>query len=157
MTAPTFDPAFRDRFDLLLRWRRDVRHFRPDPVPEEAVGALLATLAHVPSVGNSQPWRIVRCRSPGLREMLAGHVDATSAAFAATLDDPARAARYARLKLHGLREAGEILAVFGDEAPSAGHGLGRATMAETLHYSTVMAIHTLWLTPLPALMRCTSP
>ena len=61
------------------------------------------------------------------------------------LADANRRALYGRLKLHGLREAPELLAVFNDEAPAAGHGLGRATMPEMLRYSTVMAIHTMWL------------
>jgi 5,6-dimethylbenzimidazole synthase len=55
-----------------------------------------------------------------------------------------RARLYASLKLAGLDEAPEHIAVFSEVDP-AGHGLGRATMPETLAYSTVMAIHTLWL------------
>ncbi|MEA1085272.1 5,6-dimethylbenzimidazole synthase [Sphingomonas sp. CD22] len=145
MSAPEFDAAFRDRLDLLLHWRRDVRHFRRDPVAAEAMQALFAAAALAPSVGNAQPWRFVRLRSPGLRETLAAHVDAASAAAADRLPDAARRAQYARLKLHGLREAPELLAVFSDEAPAAGHGLGRATMPEMLRYSTVMAIHAMWL------------
>ena len=145
MIAPDFDDAFRDTLDLLLHWRRDVRHFRRDPVADEAMQALFAAAALAPSVGNAQPWRFVRLRSPGLRETLAAHVDAASAAAAERLADANRRALYGRLKLHGLREAPELLAVFNDEAPAAGHGLGRATMPEMLRYSTVMAIHTMWL------------
>ena len=37
------------------------------------------------------------------------------------------------------------LAVFTETAPAEGRGLGRRTMPETLQFSTVMAIHTLWL------------
>jgi 5,6-dimethylbenzimidazole synthase len=59
--------------------------------------------------------------------------------------DAERRGLYRSLKLHGIREAPELLAVFCDDHPEAGHGLGRATMRETLRYSTVMAIHTLWL------------
>jgi 5,6-dimethylbenzimidazole synthase len=143
--APAFDEAFRDELDLLLRWRRDVRHFRSEPVAEADMAAILAAAALAPSVGNAQPWRFVRLRSPALREALAAHVDATSTAAADALPDAERRALYGRLKLHGLREAPELLAVFSDEAPAAGHRLGRATMPETLRYSTVMAIHTLWL------------
>lgn len=39
-----------------------------------------------------------------------------------------------------------ILFVFCDEEASEGRGLGRQTMPETLTWSVVMAIHTLWLT-----------
>ena len=56
-----------------------------------------------------------------------------------------RASLYAQLKLAGLREAPVHLAVFTDRATCQGHGLGRQTMPETLDYSVVAAIHTLWL------------
>lgn len=37
------------------------------------------------------------------------------------------------------------LAIFCDDDPEQGHGLGRLTMPETLAYSTVSMIHTFWL------------
>src|SRR5918995_1324121 len=37
------------------------------------------------------------------------------------------------------------LPVFADEGTAQGHGLGRQSMPETLRYSTVLAVHTLWL------------
>lgn len=122
-----------------------MRHFRADPLPDGECDRLIAAASFAPSVGNAQPWRFVRVTSASLREELAGHVDAASARAAEAYYQP-RAAAYRALKLHGLREAPEILAVFSDEAPSTGHGLGVATMPEMLRYSTVMAIHTLWLT-----------
>jgi 5,6-dimethylbenzimidazole synthase len=128
----------------LLLWRRDVRHFRRDPLPAGALQALLSLAELAPSVGNAQPWRFVRIVHPALRESLAAHVDAASEAAAAAFP-PQRAAAYRALKLHGLREAPELLAVFSDETPAAGYGLGIATMPEMLRYSTAMAIHTLWL------------
>ncbi len=67
MTGPEFDPAFRAAFEQLLVWRRDVRHFRPDPVPEDLLAHLLDLACLAPSVGNSQPWRFVRVRDPGRR------------------------------------------------------------------------------------------
>ncbi|MEG3175503.1 5,6-dimethylbenzimidazole synthase [Sphingomonas sp. RB3P16] len=145
MTAPDFDPAFGDQLETLLRWRRDVRHFGARAISEDDMRALLDSAALAPSVGNAQPWRFVRIRSEALRTQLADHVDAMSADAARAIPDEALRTRYQALKLHGIREAPELLAVFCDEAPDAGHGLGRATMPEMLRYSTVMAIHTLWL------------
>ncbi len=145
MTAPVFDATFREQFDALLRWRRDVRHFRRDALPAGELDTILDAARLAPSVGNSQPWRFVRCCLDDLREQLAAHVDQQSTAAAAAISDQDRAASYARLKLHGLREAPEIVAVFTDDDPAAGHGLGRATMPETLRYSTVLAIDHLWL------------
>ncbi|MFD1950377.1 5,6-dimethylbenzimidazole synthase [Sphingomonas arantia] len=142
---PIFDARFTEQFNQLLDWRRDVRHFQTNLLPPGTLDALLAAAARAPSVGNAQPWRFVRLRTPQLRDTLAAHVDAANNEAAARITDPERRAHYATLKLHGLREAPDLLAVFSDETPAAGHGLGRATMAETLRYSTVMAIHTLWL------------
>lgn len=142
---PTFDAAFQARFVDVLRWRRDVRHFGPRAVAEADMRDILHCAALVPSVGNAQPWRFVRVRTPALRAALAAHVDAQNAKAAARYTGTERHDRYRALKLHGLREAPEVLAVFCDEQPAAGHGLGIATMPEMLRYSCVMAIHTLWL------------
>jgi 5,6-dimethylbenzimidazole synthase len=121
-----------------------VRHFRTDALPDGALLRLLALTHYAPSVGNSQAWRFVRVRSPGLRAALADHADA-EVRRAGERYQGERLADYGRLKLHGLREAPEIVAVFCDEAPAAGAGLGAASMPEARRYSVVMAIHTLWL------------
>ena len=42
----------------LLRSRRSVRHFRPDPVPGEMLEAILADASASPSWSNTQPYRI---------------------------------------------------------------------------------------------------
>lgn len=144
MIDPAFDDRFHTQFDTLLRWRRDVRHFRPTALPEGALAELIETACRAPSVGNAQPWRFVWIRSVDLRDALADHVDTHSAAASTRYQESDRA-RYQTLKLHGLREAPELLAIFCDEHPRAGHGLGIATMPEMLRYSTVLAIHTLWL------------
>jgi len=146
LTAPPdFDARFLDQLDALFAWRRDVRRFRRDPIEESEIAALIETACRAPSVGNAQPWRFVHLRSPALRETLAEHVDAESRRAGARYADADMQARYLSLKLHGLREAPVLLAVCSDERPAAGHGLGIATMPEALRYSTVMAIHTLWL------------
>ena len=106
--------------------------------------ALLRIASLAPSVGHAQPWRFVRIRSAAMRGMLAGHVDAQSA-DAAQYYDNGRAQQYRTLKLHGIEQAPELVAVFCEDQPRAGHGLGIATMPEMLRYSTVMAIHNLWL------------
>ena len=142
-TPPHFDAAFAAELETLFAWRRDTRHFRQLPLPPGTLDRLLALADLAPSVGNAQPWRLMPLDADR-RETLAAHVDAASEE-AACAYPPDRAAAYRRLKLHGLREAPEAVAVFCDEAPAAGHGLGIATMPEMLRYSCVMAIHTIWL------------
>lgn len=140
-----FDPDFSATLTDLLTWRRDVRHFRTDPLDEAMVLELLTLAQLAPSVGNSQPWRFVRVRTPALRDALADHVDAERERATSQVTDATRHDAYRALKLHGLREAPEIIAVFCDDATSAGAGLGAATMPQTRLYSVVLAIHTLWL------------
>ncbi len=97
-----------------------------------------------PSVGLSQPWRLVVVDDPGRRAAVRANFEACNAAALAS-QDTQRAASYARLKLAGLDEAPCHLAVFAEPDPRQGHGLGRETMPETTSYSAVMAVHTLWL------------
>lgn len=144
MSGPVFGEGFRRELDTLFAWRRDVRYFRSDPLPNGAMDELLDLASRSPSVGNAQPWRFVQVNTLGRREALALQADACKheAGQAYQAD---RGALYDSLKLHGLREAPEVLAVFCDETAETGHGLGRATMPETLCWSVVTAIHTLWL------------
>jgi len=141
---PRFDAAFRAQFADLLRWRRDVRRFRTDPLPEPLIEKLLALASLAPSVGLSQPWRFVLVETPARRAAItANFAKANEAALNFYAGE--RQARYARLKLEGLRQAPVHLAVCADETTGQGHGLGRQTMPETLRYSVVAAIQTLWL------------
>jgi 5,6-dimethylbenzimidazole synthase len=141
---PHFDAAFRERFADLVRWRRDVRRFRTDAVPQDLVDTLLRLAAHAPSVGLSQPWRFVLVETQARREAIAENF-ARANESALRGYDGERQARYARLKLEGLSQAPVHLAVCADETTEQGHGLGRQTMPETLRYSVVAAIQTLWL------------
>jgi 5,6-dimethylbenzimidazole synthase len=144
MTRPVFDMAFRDALEQLLTWRRDVRHFQTRPLPDGLLDSLIEIACRGPSVGNAQPWRFVRIVSPERRAALIAAVETLKHAAGAPYSGD-RKALYERLKLHGLREAPEIVAVFCDAETEAGHGLGRATMPETLCWSVVTAVHTLWL------------
>jgi len=142
--APEFDAAFRERFRDLLAWRRDVRHFRPDPLPAGLLERLLDLASLSPSVGLSQPWRFVIVKSAARRARIKENFTQCNAeALAAQPQE--RAARYARLKLAGLDEAPCHVAVFADRHTSQGHGLGRHTMPQMIEYSAVMATYTLWL------------
>lgn len=139
-----FGPDHRAALAEILRWRRDVRHFRPDPLPEGALDRLRAAMAMAPSVGNARPWRVIRIMDPALRTAIRADFLRCNADAAAIYDGDRRDA-YLRLKLAGLDEAPEQLAVFTDIDPAKGHGLGRQTQPETLIQSTAMAVHTLWL------------
>jgi 5,6-dimethylbenzimidazole synthase len=139
-----FDDAFRDGLRELIRWRRDVRRFRRDPLPPGTVERLIELASLAPSVGLSQPWRFVLVADAARRAAVRANFERSNAdALAAYAGE--RAQRYASLKLAGLDEAPVQLAVFADRGTAQGHGLGRRTMPEMAEYSAVMAIHTLWL------------
>lgn len=144
MTPPNFDNSFRDKLADLFAWRRDVRHFRRDPVDPALVQCLLEQAALAPSVGNSQPWRFVLVEDPVRRQKIIGNFERENAEALADYHGE-KAKLYASLKLAGLKEAPVHLAVFCDEGTDQGHGLGRRTMPEMLDYSAVMAVYGFWL------------
>ncbi len=141
---PRFDAAFRRRFADLLVWRRDVRHFKTDPVPAPLVEDLLDLAQLAPSVGNSQPWRFVLVESARARGAVRASFERCNASALAGYGGE-RAQLYAGLKLSGLERAPIHMAVWCDQATDQGFGLGRATMPETLVWSVVGAINVLWL------------
>lgn len=141
---PDFDAAFRDKLRDLFLWRRDVRRFLDAPLPAGLLESLLAQAALAPSVGNSQPWRFVVVEDPARRKQVRDDFQAANADALQGYSGE-RAQTYAGLKLAGLDKAPVQLAVFADRTTERGHGLGQNTMPETLPYSVVAAINTLWL------------
>jgi 5,6-dimethylbenzimidazole synthase len=144
MEPPRFDDRFRAELDCLIAWRRDVRRFRRDPVPRALLAEVLALAQGAPSVGNSQPWRWVEVASAAKRAAVRANFEACNA-DALAAQAPSRADLYARLKLEGLDAAPAQFAVFCDHAATQGHGLGKATMPETLDYSVAAMITVAWL------------
>jgi 5,6-dimethylbenzimidazole synthase len=141
---PTFDAAFRARLRDLLIWRRDVRRFRADPLPDGVLESLIELACLAPSVGLSQPWRFVVVANQTIRTAIRQNFAACNA-DALSAQGASRASLYAQLKLAGLDEAPGHLAVFADRSTEQGHGLGRRTMPEMIEYSAVTAVHTIWL------------
>ena len=144
MDDGTFDDAFVGDLDRLLRWRRDVRRFCREPLEPHVLPEILDAAELAPSVGNSQPWRWVEVRSAEARQSVR---DSFTRCNADALDGYTgeRAQLYSSLKLAGLDDAPVHLAVFCEPAVAQGRGLGRQTVPETLEYSVVTAISTLWL------------
>ncbi len=140
-----FPPEFRDQLNDLMRWRRDVRHFHDDkPVPDELLGQVLDAIRLAPSVGLSEPWRIVTVKSDAARAKALANFEAANAeALNGYSGD--RAKKYAGLKLSGMRDAPVQLAVFCDDGTDKGAGLGAGTMPEARRYSVVSAIMNFWL------------
>ncbi|WP_417831435.1 5,6-dimethylbenzimidazole synthase [Terasakiella sp.] len=141
---PVFDKEFCEKLDELFRWRRDVRRFKTDPLPHGMLDELLETATLAPSVGNSQPWRFVVVEDRTRRDKVRNNFEACNRE--ALQDYQGKEAEtYATLKLSGLDRAPAHIAVFCDTQTDIGKGLGQKTMPETLKYSVVSSIQTLWL------------
>jgi 5,6-dimethylbenzimidazole synthase len=140
-----FSDTFRAGLHDLMRWRRDVRHFRTDPVDEALLRQCLDTFSLSPSVGLSEPWRILRVRSRQARAKAIQNFKETNAqALTGYTGDQAKL--YASLKLSGMQDAPEHLAIYCDDTTNKGGGLGAASMPEMRRYSVVGAITLMWLT-----------
>jgi len=135
---PDFDPTFRDQLQALLAWRRDVRRFRRDALPQGTIERLIEIACLSPSVGLSEPWRFVIVEDQARRAAIRDCFGACNQ-DALRQQEPDRASLYARLKLSGLDDAPSEVAVFADHATAQGHGLGRLTMPATLDYSVAIA------------------
>lgn len=140
-----FPAQFQSDLEDLMTWRRDVRHFKTDPVDEAVLARCLNAFSRAPSVGLSEPWRLVRLSSAEARAKARENFECINAEALAEYDG-ADAARYAGLKLSGMRDAPVQLAVFCDEATEKGRGLGLGRMPEMKRYSVVCAVDQFWLT-----------
>lgn len=119
-----FSDSFRTDLSQLMRWRRDVRRFRSDPVDEALLMQCLDTFRLAPSVGLSEPWRIVRVISPELRQK---SIENYQTANATALEgyDGEKAAMYSGLKLSDMSEAPEKLQFSAMIAPPKAPALAR--------------------------------
>jgi 5,6-dimethylbenzimidazole synthase len=139
-----YGPAFRAELLDLMRWRRDVRRFRTDAIEAAVLDRCLCAFGLAPSVGLSEPWRVIHVETAAARAAAIANFEAANAEALAGYDTQ-KANLYAGLKLSGMREAPVHLAVYCDDATAKGAGLGAQSMPETRAYSVVGAITLFWL------------
>jgi nicotinate-nucleotide--dimethylbenzimidazole phosphoribosyltransferase len=143
-TGWAFPAADRAALYDVIRGRRDVRRFRPDPVGADVVRRILGAAHAAPSVGHSQPWRFIVVRDPHRRERAALLADRERLRQAAGLE-PDAARRLLDLQLEGIREAPLGVVVCCDRRTAAAGVLGRATFPDADVWSCAAAIENLWL------------
>lgn len=124
--------------------RRDIRDFRPDPIPDETLVRVLNAAHHAPSVGFMQPWDFVLVRNPDTRRRIKDLSDRERRAAALFFDEPRRS-RYVSMKLEGILDAPLNLCVTCDPTRGGPQVLGRNSIPETDVYSTCLAVQNLWL------------
>src|SRR3972149_10105213 len=55
----------------LLKTRRSIRAYMPDPIPDEYVGKIIEAARWAPSGGNSQPWEFIVIKRKDLKDRIA--------------------------------------------------------------------------------------
>jgi len=125
-----------------IEGRRDMRHFRPDPVDPVVLARLLKAAHDAPSVGLMQPWRFIRITRAALRRRIHALVERERRATAQALGE--RGETFMRLKVEGVRDCGELLvaALMPNREP---HIFGRRTLPQMDLASVSCAIQNLWL------------
>src|SRR5688572_27994803 len=104
MASGSFSDAERAGLYRAIFSRRDIRNYRPDPIPEEVLWRILAAAHQAPSVGLMQPWDFIIIRDRALRQDIYEHFREVNAR-AAAVHEGARGDTYRALKLQGLLDA----------------------------------------------------
>ena len=139
-----FDPVTVDGLHAVLAARRDVRRFRPDPVPDALLRTVLGAGHQAPSVGHSQPWRFIVVSAQSTRDRAALMADRERLRQAERLT-PDRRSRLLDLQLDGIREAPVGVVVACDRRAPATGVLGRATFVDADMWSCACAVQNIWL------------
>jgi len=122
--------------------RRDMRHFKSDPVDQQTLQRLLQAAHHAPSVGFMQPWRFIRITDQTLRQELHQLVEAERINTAKALNE--REDEFMKLKVEGILDCGELLVVSLNDKREQ-HIFGRRTLPEMDLASVACAIQNMWL------------
>jgi nicotinate-nucleotide--dimethylbenzimidazole phosphoribosyltransferase len=133
-----------DALRTVLAGRRDVRRYRPDPVPPALLRQVLTAGHQAPSVGHSQPWRFIVIGEQPTRDRAALLAD-RERLRQADLFTADRRARLLDLQLDGIREAPVGIVVACDRRTPAAGVLGRAGFADADLWSCACAIENMWL------------
>jgi len=123
--------------------RRDIRHFRTDPIPDDALARIIQAAHHAPSVGFMQPWDFILIKDAQVRRQVKDLFERERQAASCFFDEPRRS-HYLSLKLEGIMEAPVNVCVTCDST-RADEVLGRNATPEADVYSTCCAIQNLWL------------
>jgi len=146
ITEGGFSEAERLAVYKAIAERRDIRHFRPDPVPDEVLRRVLWAAHHAGSVGFMQPWDFVVVRDAGRRRLLQESAERQRQAAAAAMGaEGERASQFMRLKVEGIGDCSVVIVVTVDPTRGGDHVLGRYSDLETDAHSASCAIQNLWL------------
>ncbi|ODS23952.1 5,6-dimethylbenzimidazole synthase [Candidatus Endobugula sertula] len=122
--------------------RRDMRHFKSDPLNSEVFKRILSAAHMAPSVGLMQPWRFIRITDQALRRDVFSIVNKEREETAAALGD--RGEAFLKLKVEGILQCAEVVVAALPDKREA-HIFGRRTLPEMDFASLCCAIQNMWL------------
>jgi 5,6-dimethylbenzimidazole synthase len=137
-----FSDAERAAVYRAIAERRDMRHFKSDPIEPATLERLLNAAHCAPSVGLMQPWRFVRVTDRELRQRIHGLVEEERHRTAAALGS--RQSEFLNLKVQGVLECGELLVAALCDGREK-HVFGRRTLPQMDLASVACAIQNIWL------------
>ena len=124
--------------------RRDIRMYRPTPVPAESLNRILQAGHAAGSVGMMQPWNFIVLDDVENRTQIHRHFVECNVRAAAVWKDEKKV-HYGALKLQGILDAPINIIITCDHTRGGTHVLGRHTIPETDVYSTCLAVQNMWL------------
>lgn len=142
MSTNKFSQAECDAIYRVIRERRDMRHFLPDPIDTDTLHRLLAAAHQAPSVGLMQPWRFIRITQPELRRSIHALAETERMRTAEALGE--RQNEFMRLKVEGILDCGELLVATLMDGRER-YIFGRRTLPEMDLASVACAIQNMWL------------
>jgi 5,6-dimethylbenzimidazole synthase len=131
-----------DIYEAIFK-RRDIRKFRPEPLPSAVLHRVLDAAHHAGSVGFMQPWSFIVIRDVGIRQRIKGVFESENSRAAENYTGERRRV-YESLKLEGILESPINLCVTCDRK-RGGQVLGRNSIVDTDLFSTCCAVQNLWL------------
>ena len=138
-----YNEAERDVVHRVIAERRDVRRFRPDPVPDDVLERVLEAAHRAPSVGLMQPWRLIVIHDLTTRVGVRRLAQRERLRQADRFDERTR--HFLDQKIEGVVEAPLGLCVCCDHGHPNVEVLGRGTIPDTDIYSAACAVENLWL------------
>src|SRR5215469_935728 len=133
----------RGLYETIFR-RRDMREFRPDPVPDEVLARVLVAAHHAGSVGYTQPWDFIVVRDLKRRQEVKRLFEEERLRNAEQFSGQRRD-KFLSLKLEGIIESALNLIVTCEPDRFGPGVLGKTAIKEVEIYSTCLAIENLWL------------
>jgi len=132
----------RDAIYRVIAERRDMRHFRSDPVDPDIIKRMLVAAHHAPSVGLMQPWRFLQISDNGLRQKLYELVNEERLRTAEAMGQ--RKAEFMKLKVEGILDCAEVIVAALPDGREK-YVFGRRTLPEMDLASVSCAIQNMWL------------